>query len=141
MLTRASHTCLGAAWGWDQIQELAAAAPLPVVVKGVTNAADALDALAAGCAAVCVCCSDSDTCRSAAVLRLASVVDAVGGRAPVLYDGGVQRGTDAFKVRTRCAGSRLYLHSHPAHLFLRPWLLVLRLCLSDARVCGVEFTR
>lgn len=132
-----------AAWGWDEIQQLTAAASLPVVVKGVTSTADARDAVAAGCAAVCVCCADSDSCRSAAVLRLASVVDAVGDQVPVLFDGGVQRGTDAFKVCSplaRRAGSEARTHTRlvPSIHFLRRWLLEPQLCLSGDRACGVK---
>jgi isopentenyl diphosphate isomerase/L-lactate dehydrogenase-like FMN-dependent dehydrogenase len=73
---------------------------LPLVVKGVMTAEDALLAVDAGADGVMVSNHGGrglDGCL-AAIDALPEVVAAVGGRVPVLMDGGVTRGTDVLKA-------------------------------------------
>jgi 4-hydroxymandelate oxidase len=73
-------------------------AGLPVVVKGVLRADDAVACLDAGAAGVVVSNHGGrqlDRAMAAAV-ALPEIVDAVDGRAPILVDGGIVSGTDVF---------------------------------------------
>ncbi len=81
---------------WDDLEWVVGATRLPVVVKGVLHPADAVRALDLGAAAVDVSNHGGRQLdRSiAAIDALPAVVDAVAGRAPVLLDSGVRRGTD-----------------------------------------------
>lgn len=86
--------------GPDEIARTAEVAGVPVWVKGVMTAADALRSLDAGAAGIIV----SNHARrqlagvapTAAVLR--EVVEGVAGRAPVLVDGGVRSGADVVRA-------------------------------------------
>lgn len=82
---------------WPDLADLAAEAPLPVLVKGVLTEEDAELAVEHGAAGVVV--SNHGGRQLDRVLAtadaLSEVVDAVDGRAPVLVDGGVRRGVDA----------------------------------------------
>ena len=82
--------------GLDCIADLAAAGGIPVLVKGVLRGDDARDCLSAGAAGIVVSNHggrqlDRSVPTAAA---LPEVVDAVGGRAPVLVDGGLRSGLD-----------------------------------------------
>ncbi len=81
---------------WDDLAWVVANTRLPVIVKGVLHPADAVRALELGAAAVDVSNHGGRQLdRSiAAIDALAAVVDAVAGRAPVLLDSGIRRGTD-----------------------------------------------
>jgi 4-hydroxymandelate oxidase len=73
-------------------------AGLPVVVKGVLRADDAVACVDAGAAGVVVSNHGGrqlDRAMAAAV-ALPAIVDAVDGRAPILVDGGIVSGTDVF---------------------------------------------
>jgi 4-hydroxymandelate oxidase len=73
---------------------------MPVVVKGLLTAEDAEAALDAGVDGIVVSNHGGrqlDT-SPAGLDALPEVVDAVGGRVPVLMDGGVRRGTDVLKA-------------------------------------------
>jgi 4-hydroxymandelate oxidase len=85
---------------WNDLAELVASTSLPVVVKGVLHADDARIAVAHGAAGVFVSNHGGRQLDgSPATLDcLASVVDAVAGRAEVYLDGGVRRGTDVVKA-------------------------------------------
>ncbi len=80
---------------WDDVEWLAGFG-LPVIVKGVLHPDDARLALDHGAAAIDVSNHGGRQLDGAiaSLDALPSVVDAVGGRAPVLMDGGVRRGTD-----------------------------------------------
>ncbi len=81
---------------WDDLAWVVAHTRLPVVVKGVLHPDDAVRALDLGAVAIDVSNHGGRQLdRSiAAVDALPAVVDAVAGRAPVLLDSGVRRGTD-----------------------------------------------
>ncbi len=70
---------------------------LPVIVKGVLHPDDAREAFERGAAAVQVSNHGGRQLDGAiaSLDALPAVVDAVAGRGPILFDGGVRRGTDA----------------------------------------------
>ena len=81
---------------WRELEHLAADCPVPVIVKGIHAPDDAVRAIEHGAAAVIVSNHGGrqlDTVP-ASIDMLPAVVDAVGGRAEVLVDGGIRRGTD-----------------------------------------------
>ena len=81
----------------DMIGRLADACGLPVVVKGVLRGDEAVRCLDAGAAGVIVSNHGGRQLDRAlpSAHALQEVVGAVGGRAPVLVDGGIRSGTDA----------------------------------------------
>jgi 4-hydroxymandelate oxidase len=84
---------------WSDLEWLAAHAGLPVIVKGVLSPADATRALDLGAAGIVVSNHGGRVLDGAiaSIAALPAIVDAVAGRAPILLDGGVRRGTDALK--------------------------------------------
>lgn len=82
--------------GWSDLEDLASECRLPVLVKGLLTPEDAELAIAHGAAGVIV--SNHGGRQLDRVLAsgdaLPEVVDAVGGRAAVLVDGGIRRGID-----------------------------------------------
>jgi 4-hydroxymandelate oxidase len=93
-------TQIDASLTWDDIDWLASQTSLPVLVKGVVRGDDAMHAVEHGCTAVIVSNHGGrqlDT-AIASVEALPEVVQAVEGRASVLVDGGVRRGTDIVKA-------------------------------------------
>ncbi len=101
---------------WERLDGLRRLWDGPLVVKGVLSAHDAAEAVRRGADAVYVSNHGGRQLDgSPATLDvLASVVEAVGGRAEVLLDGGVRRGEDV--VKARALGAR-------ACLVGRPWFL------------------
>ncbi|WP_162907781.1 alpha-hydroxy acid oxidase, partial [Allorhizocola rhizosphaerae] len=84
-------------WHVDWLREQTA---LPIVLKGVLHPADARIALDHGVSGIIVSNHGGrqlDT-TPATVDRLPHIVEAVGGKIPVLMDGGVRRGTDVAKA-------------------------------------------
>lgn len=73
---------------------------LPIVVKGVTTAADAKVALDYGAAAIQVSNHGGRTLNGApaAFVSLPVVAKAVSGRVPIIFDSGIRRGLDVFKA-------------------------------------------
>jgi L-lactate dehydrogenase (cytochrome) len=94
---------------WEDIRWLKRIWSGPIVVKGVLTADDAKRAVAEGAAAVVVSNHGGRQLDGApAALRmLPEVVAAVNGRAEVLMDGGVRRGSDI--VKAICLGARAVL--------------------------------
>ena len=91
---------LSAEISWWHIDWLRRITTLPVVIKGVLHPDDARTAVERGVSAVVVSNHGGrqlDT-TPATLDRLPSIVAAVGGRVPVLLDGGVRRGTDVTKA-------------------------------------------
>jgi 4-hydroxymandelate oxidase len=98
----------------DDIGWLAGLSPLPVVVKGVQRADDAVRCVDAGAAAVVVSNHGARQLADAPATAdiLAEVVDAVAGRAEVYVDGGVRRGPDV--VKALALGARATLVGRPS---------------------------
>jgi len=84
------------ALSWRDLERLASDCQVPVLVKGVLTAEDAALAVEHGAAGIVVSNHGGRQldCVSATADALPEVVDAIGGRAAVLVDGGVRRGTD-----------------------------------------------
>jgi 4-hydroxymandelate oxidase len=85
---------------WSDIEWLAAAADLPVIVKGVLHPDDARAACDSGAAGLIVSNHGGrtlDGCVSTAE-ALPAVAEALAGRLPLLVDGGIRRGTDVLKA-------------------------------------------
>jgi 4-hydroxymandelate oxidase len=85
---------------WRDVEQFAAESPLPVLVKGILTAEDALMAAETGVRGVVVSNHGGrqlDTVLSGAD-ALPAVVDAVGDELDVLVDGGIRRGTDVLKA-------------------------------------------
>jgi len=82
------------------IEWLKASTTMKIVVKGVLSPAVALTALEHGADAIYVSNHGGRSMDSvpASIDVLPGVVQAVGGAAPVLFDGGVRRGSDVFKA-------------------------------------------
>jgi 4-hydroxymandelate oxidase len=86
---------------WDDIRWIRERAPgLPILVKGVLTAEDAELAVSGGVDGIVVSNHGGRQLDGspAGLSALPEVVDAVGGRVPVLMDGGVRRGTDVLKA-------------------------------------------
>jgi isopentenyl diphosphate isomerase/L-lactate dehydrogenase-like FMN-dependent dehydrogenase len=85
---------------WHDVERLASESGLPVLVKGVLTAEDALLACAHGAAGIVVSNHGGRQLDgvSATIDALPEVVEAVGGRVEVLVDGGIRRGGDVVKA-------------------------------------------
>jgi 4-hydroxymandelate oxidase len=85
---------------WRAVSAAAKSAGAPIVVKGVTTPDGARQALEHGAAGIVV--SNYGALLGqrdgVSILNLAAIVDAAGGRLPVLMDGGFRRGTDILKA-------------------------------------------
>jgi L-lactate dehydrogenase (cytochrome) len=81
----------------------------PIVIKGVLTADDARRSLDAGADAIVVSNHGGRQldCVAPALAALPEVLAAVGGRAEVLLDGGIRRGSDV--VKAVCLGARAVL--------------------------------
>lgn len=91
----------GARVTWETIDEIKEmAAPLPVIVKGIQTAEDAALALDHGVDAIEVSNHggrELDFCE-ATINALPEIAAVVGGRVPLILDGGIRRGTDVVKA-------------------------------------------
>lgn len=85
---------------WSDVAWLRSITRLPLVVKGIVRPDDAVLAVEAGAAAIIVSNHGGrqlDT-APATIRMLSSIASAVAGRAEVLVDGGIRRGTDVVKA-------------------------------------------
>jgi 4-hydroxymandelate oxidase len=100
---------------WDDLDWLASLSSLPVAPKGILHPDDARRAVDHGARAVIVSNHGGRQLDSAvaALDALPAVVEAVAGRAEVLVDGGVRRGTDVLKALA--LGARAVLIGRPIH--------------------------
>ena len=98
---------------WEAVAWLRSITTLPVVLKGVTAAEDAVLAVEHGAAAIVVSNHGGRQLDGAepTLWALPRVADAVAGRVPVLVDGGIHRGTDVLKAL--CLGARAVLIGRP----------------------------
>ena len=99
---------------WEDLESLAGECDLPVLVKGVMAADDAERALEHGAAGLIVSNHGGRQLDGApaTIEVLGEVAGAVGGRAPVLVDGGVRRGADV--VVALALGADAVLVGRPA---------------------------
>ncbi len=91
---------MDAAPRWDDIAWLKSQTTLPVILKGITSADDALRAVEIGADAVIVSNHGGRALDGlpATAEILPVIARAVAGRVPVLCDGGIRRGTDVLKA-------------------------------------------
>ena len=99
---------------WRELEWLVKRSPMPVIVKGVLRADDALRSIECGARAVMVSNHggrhlDTTVTTAAAVGDIASVV---GSKAEVYVDGGIRRGTDILKALA--LGARAVMIGRPA---------------------------
>lgn len=85
---------------WNDLEWLKSLCPLPLVLKGILRADDAARAVECGAKAIVVSNHGGRQLDGAiaSLDALAEVVKAVDGRAEVLLDGGIRRGTDILKA-------------------------------------------
>lgn len=98
---------------WDDVARIRELTALPLLLKGVLTAEDALLALERGVDGLIV---SNHGARQidgtqAAIDALPAIADTVGGRMPLLVDGGVRRGTDI--VKALALGARAVLIGRP----------------------------
>ncbi|HEX7285738.1 MAG TPA: alpha-hydroxy acid oxidase [Candidatus Angelobacter sp.] len=101
---------------WKEIEWLRSIMSIPLLLKGVMNPDDAARAADAGVAAIMVSNHGGrnlDTLPSTAE-ALPRIADKLGGRLPIIVDGGIRRGTDILKAIAMGAQAvmigRPYLH-------------------------------
>src|SRR5690349_2706461 len=84
---------------WNDVEMIRAVTGLPVVVKGVTRAQDARDAITAGASAVQVSNHGGRALDGtpASISVLSSIRDEVKGQVPLIRDSGIRRSTDVVK--------------------------------------------
>ena len=99
---------------WTAVDQVRQASGLPMVLKGVMSAQEAQIAVEKGIQGIIVSNHGGLFVQGLAspIEVLASVVDAVGGKVPVLVDGGFRRGTDI--VKALAFGARAVLVTRPA---------------------------
>ncbi len=85
---------------WDDLAFLRDLTDLPILLKGILHPDDAAEAVERGMDGVIVSNHGGRQVDGAvgALDALPAVVDAVGGRVPVLFDSGVRGGADVFKA-------------------------------------------
>ena len=85
---------------WDYLDWLHGASSLPVILKGILTAEDARLAVERGAQAIIVSNHGGRQLDSVVptIEALPEVAEAVGGKIPVLMDGGIRRGTDILKA-------------------------------------------
>jgi 4-hydroxymandelate oxidase len=90
----------GTGMTWEFVDRLRAIVKGKLVLKGIMTGEDAKEALRHGVDGIIVSNHGgrAEESGQATILVLVEVVDAVGGKVPVLIDGGVRRGTDALKA-------------------------------------------
>jgi 4-hydroxymandelate oxidase len=98
---------------WSFLGELAGYAKVPVLLKGILTAEDALKAVEGGASGIIVSNHGGRFLDGApsTIEMLPEIVDAVGGKIPVLIDGGFRRGTDILKALA--IGARAVLVGRP----------------------------
>lgn len=85
---------------WDFIKRLKDVTSMKVMIKGLESGEDAALAVSSGADGIIVSNHGGRATETgrATIECLPEVVQAVGGRLPVIMDGGIRRGTDAFKA-------------------------------------------
>lgn len=96
---------------WKTIERIRQRSSLPVILKGISTAEDARLAVEHGASAIYISNHGGRQldCTRGSIEVLPEIVDAVAGRAEVIMDGGIYRGTDVLKAialgaRAVCVG-------------------------------------
>lgn len=86
--------------GWDDVAFIQQVSGLPVILKGVLSPELAAMAVEHGCAAIQVSNHGGRNLDDvpATITVLPRIAEAVGGRIPIIIDGGIRRGQDVFKA-------------------------------------------
>ncbi len=110
----ANETAMHASITWDSIAWLRSLTALPILLKGILTAEDALLAIEYGADGIVVSNHGGRQLDGAiaSIEALPEVVDAVAGRCEVYLDGGIRRGTDVLKALA--LGARAVLIGRPA---------------------------
>ncbi len=88
------------AFTWDYVSRIRETTKTPILVKGIMDAEDARTALKRGCDGIIVS-NHGGRAEESLVPTLEvlpEIVKAAGGKAPVIVDGGIRRGSDVFKA-------------------------------------------
>ena len=98
---------------WRDVEWLRSITKLPIVLKGIMAPEDGVLAVEHGAAAVVVSNHGGRQLDSGepTLFALPRIADAIGGRIPVLMDGGVRRGTDV--VKALCLGATAVMIARP----------------------------
>jgi 4-hydroxymandelate oxidase len=98
---------------WKEIDRLRQSVKVPLVLKGIMSAEQAQTAIERGAQGIVVSNHGAPSAAGVAspIEMLPSIVDAVGGKAPVLIDGSFRRGTDVLKALA--LGARAVLIGRP----------------------------
>lgn len=85
---------------WTHVEWLRSITKLPIILKGILRPDDAVKAAEHGAAGIVVSNHGGRQLDSApaTITVLSEIVNAVGGKVPVLFDSGIRRGTDVFKA-------------------------------------------
>ena len=100
---------------WDDVARIRERWKGPMVIKGILHSADAVKAVELGAEAVMVSNHGGRQLDHSppALTALREIVQAVNGRAEIILDGGVRRGTDVLKAialgATACGSGRSFL--------------------------------
>ena len=94
---------------WKDVEWLQSLTKMPVVLKGIMSVEDAGRAADLGVGGIVVSNHGGRTLDTlpATIAALPRIADRVGGRLPILLDGGIQRGTDILKARALGAAAVL----------------------------------
>jgi 4-hydroxymandelate oxidase len=94
---------------WDDIAWLKSQTKLPIVLKGIVTGEDAVRVVELGLDGIIVSNHGGRTLDTlpATIDVLPEIVEATGGRIPLLLDGGIRRGTDVLKAMARGASAVL----------------------------------
>jgi 4-hydroxymandelate oxidase len=98
---------------WEDIERLRASVKVPVLLKGILHPDDAIEAVRRGVDGIVVSNHGGRSLDTAPATMevLPRIVSAVGGRIPVLVDGGVRRGVDVLKAL--CLGAKAVMVGRP----------------------------
>ena len=109
---------MAAAPTWDDVRWLRREVKIPLLLKGILTAEDALLALDAGCDAIVVSNHGGRALDgvSSSIAALPEITGAVAGRMPLLLDRGIRRGTDVLKAIRLGASAILIGRSYVAAL-------------------------
>jgi len=85
---------------WNTIERIRDRSGLPIILKGISTPADAKLAIDLGVSAIYISNHGGRQldCAHGTVQLLPRIVEAVNGRAPIILDGGICRGTDVIKA-------------------------------------------